>query len=90
MFGNADPNLRKPKIKLNLKGLLLEGALMKGQAIHDIAAECLIKNLLKIKYTNSREQFPIDVGNRLTNHVTNCRRILNIKFRELHESFIGP
>lgn len=32
--------------KLNWEGLLMHGALMKGEAIHDIAKDCLTKFLL--------------------------------------------
>lgn len=33
----------------NWQGLLMHGALMKGEAIHDIAADCLIKYLIRVK-----------------------------------------
>ena len=35
---NRDIKLSKDQIKINWSGLLLHGALMKGEAIHSIAA----------------------------------------------------
>jgi hypothetical protein len=33
--------------QMNILGLLLEGALMRGEAIHDIGSECLVRYVLK-------------------------------------------
>ena len=35
---------------------MFEGALMKGQAIHDISAECLIKYLLMKKFKVDKDE----------------------------------
>lgn len=32
--------------KLNLVGLILEGALMSGEAMHDIGSDCLVRYVL--------------------------------------------
>jgi hypothetical protein len=40
-------NDNKEKRKINWEGLLVHGALMKGEAIFDIAKDCLVKFFLK-------------------------------------------
>jgi hypothetical protein len=48
--------LRNEDETLNLQGLLVKGALMKGDAVHDIGVECLIKYFLKLYYENKEEE----------------------------------
>ena len=41
----------------NLEGLLLHGALMKGEAIHDIAKDCLVKFFIKKQREMKKDSF---------------------------------
>lgn len=49
MFGRGQSKAKRSSI--NLAGLLEHGSVMKGQVIHDIAAQCIIKYMLKEKFT---------------------------------------
>jgi hypothetical protein len=53
MYGRG--HCKAKKVELNLYGLLYHGALMKGDAIHDIAAECLIKYFMQAKYVSDEQ-----------------------------------
>ena len=44
---NKSVDIQIQRKKINLEGLLLHGALMKGQAIHDIAKDCMVKFFIK-------------------------------------------
>lgn len=41
--------VRIKRREINWEGLLMHGALMKGEAIHDIAKDCLVKFFFKTK-----------------------------------------
>ena len=43
----------------NLEGFLVHGALLKGDSVHDIGAECLIRYFLKEYYEHEEEEYRV-------------------------------